>query len=81
MRGKLRFFIQQVREREGEHEQVMLRVTFSFLILLYLTIERFLDQQQIIPKKVYVFAEFWLLLSVGLLLIVLVNRISSRKRQ
>lgn len=81
MKEKIRYFIQQVREREGEHEQVMLRVTFSFLILLYLTVENFLDQQQVIPKKVYVFSELWLVLSIGMLFIVLVNRISSRKRQ
>jgi two-component system sensor histidine kinase RpfC len=81
IKEKFSYFIQQVREREGEHEQVMLRVIFSFLILLYLTIENFLELQQTIPKKVYVFAELWLLLSVGLLLIVLINRIGSRKRQ
>lgn len=81
MNEKIRYFIQRVKEREGEHEQVVLRVTFSFFILLYLTVENLLDPQQVIPKKVYTFSEFWLLLSIGLLLIVLINRISSRKRQ
>ena len=39
MKEKLAYFIQQVRQREGEHEQSLLRVFFTLPIFIYLFIE------------------------------------------
>ena len=81
MNEKLRYFLRQVREREGEHEQVLLRVTFSLIIFIYLLFERVFGDLEAIPGNVLLFLEIWILLSVALLLIVLHNRLSSRRRQ
>lgn len=81
MKEKFRYFIQRVREREGEHEQVVLRVAFSLVIFIYLVIEKFFDALNSIPSNVLYFLEIWIALSFALLFVVLVNQLSSRKRQ
>lgn len=81
MKEKLRYFIQQVKEREGEHEQVVLRVAFSLSIFLYLATEKLFDSLGNIPSNVLYFLEIWIFLSFILLVVVLINRMSSRRRQ
>jgi len=81
MREKIRYFLEQVRAREGEHEQVLLRVTFSLMIFSYLILERFFDQLASIPSNVIQFLEWWIVLSCLLLLVVLYNGLTSRRRQ
>jgi len=81
MREKIRYFLEQVRAREGEHEQVLLRVTFSLIIFSYLILERFFDQLANIPSNVIQFLEWWIVLSCLLLLVVLYNGLTSRRRQ
>ena len=81
MREKFRYFLDQVRAREGEHEQVLLRVTFSLLIFSYLILEKLFDKLGSIPPNVIHFLEWWIVLSILLLLIVLHNGLSSRRRQ
>lgn len=81
MKEKFRYFIQRVREREGEHEQVVLRVVFSLFIFVYLLLEKFFGELNSIPSNVLYFLEIWILLSFVLLFVVLINRLSSRRRQ
>jgi two-component system sensor histidine kinase RpfC len=81
MKEKIRYFLEQVRAREGEHEQVLLRVTFSLLIFSYLILERLFDQLGSIPTNVIHFLEWWISLSFLLLLVVLYDGLTSRRRQ
>ncbi|MDE2621852.1 MAG: response regulator [Betaproteobacteria bacterium] len=81
MKEKLRLFIQRVREREGEHEQVTLRVFYALIFFLFLTFEHLFNPSAQIPFHIYLFSLGSLLVSVGLMLILLFKQKSSRKRQ
>ncbi len=78
---KIRYFIRKVGEREGEHEQVLLRVTFSLLIFGYLILEKLFDELGTIPSNVIWFLEGWIILSFVLLIVVIYNGLTSRRRQ
>lgn len=81
MKQKMLLFIQRVREREGEHEQVTLRVFYALMFFLFLTFEHLFDPTSQIPFNIYLFSLGSLMVSVGLMLILLFRQKSSRKRQ
>ncbi|NDU92092.1 MAG: response regulator [Ferrovum sp.] len=81
MTEKIRYFLEQVRAREGEHEQVLLRVTFSLMVFSYLILEELFDQLHSIPPNVIQFLGWWIALSFLLLLVVLYDGLTSRRRQ
>ena len=81
MKGKIHYFIQKVKDRDGEYEQVSLRVLYSLAIFLYLSFETLLDRSRSIPLNVYVFSIIYLSVSIGLLLLLLHKQTGSRKRQ
>ncbi len=81
MPAALQSFWRNVRAREGEHEQVTLRILYSFLLFLYALYENQWGLHTHIPINVVVFSGGYLLLSLFLLLILLVNQSSSRRRQ
>ena len=80
MKDKLDYFIQQVRQREGEHEQVLLRIAFTTLILAYLFIEVMLGNHEMISKHQIVFAGCYLAFSVLLAAYVLLKGDISKRR-
>jgi two-component system sensor histidine kinase RpfC len=81
MKKRIHFFFQQVRGREGEYEQVSLRVVYSLAIFLYMSIENLFNQTHVIPSNVYVFSIIYLIISVGLFFLLLFKQAGSRKRQ
>lgn len=81
MNDKLSYFIQQVRQREGEHEQSLLRVFFAFPIFIYLFIEFYLVKPTSVGLPVFVFSAVWFTTAVALVLYIMYQRNTSRRRQ
>lgn len=81
MKEKIAYFIEQVRLREGEHEQSLLRVFFAFPIFIYLFIEFCLVKPPAVGLPVFIFSAVWFTLAVLLVFYILNQRNSSRKRQ
>ncbi len=81
MKEQIRYFLQKVRERDGEHEQALIRVFLAFLIFAYLSIEYVILNSVHVQKALLVFSGIWFACAVLLVLILLVGQVSSRKRQ
>lgn len=81
MNDRLAYFMQQVRQREGEHEQSLLRVFFAFPIFLYLFIEFYFVTPTSVGVPVFIFSAVWFTCSILLVLYILYRRNISRKRQ
>ena len=81
MNDRLTYFIQQVRQREGEHEQTLLRVFFALPIFIYLLIEFYFVSPTSVGVPVFIFSAVWFSSSVLLTLYVLYKRNTSRRRQ
>jgi two-component system sensor histidine kinase RpfC len=81
MNDKLAYFIQQVRQHEGEHEQSLLRIFFAFPIFIYLFIEFYFVRPTSIGIPVFVFSAVWFSCSILLVLYILYRRDTSRRRQ
>ena len=81
MKDKLAYFIQQVRRREGEHEQSLLRVFFALPIFLYLLIEFYFVIPTSVGVPVFVFSAVWFACAILLVLYILYKRNTSRQRQ
>lgn len=81
MNERLAYFVQQVRQREGEHEQTLLRVFFALPIFIYLLVEFYFVSPTSVGVPVFVFSAVWFLCSVLLALYVLYRRNTSRRRQ
>jgi two-component system sensor histidine kinase RpfC len=81
MNEKLAYFIQQVRQREGEHEQALLRVFFAFPIFVYLFFEFYFVRPTSVGVPVFIFSAVWFSCSVLLVLYILHRRDTSRRRQ
>ncbi len=77
----LKSFWHSVRAREGEHEQVSLRILYSLLMFLYALYENHWGQHTLIPINVVVFSGLYLLVSLLLLFILLIHKSSSHRRQ
>lgn len=81
MKEKLDYFIQQVRLREGEHEQSLLRVFFTFPIFIYLLIEFYFVTPTSIGVPVFAFSVVCIIGAIMLVLYILYKQNTSRKRQ
>jgi two-component system sensor histidine kinase RpfC len=81
MNDKLAYFIQQVRQREGEHEQSLLRVFFAFPIFIYLFIEFYFVRPTSVGVPVFIFSAVWFTSSILLVLYILYRGDTSRRRQ
>jgi two-component system sensor histidine kinase RpfC len=81
MKNRLAYFIQQVRQREGEHEQSLLRVFFTLPIFIYLFFEFYFVTPTSIGVPIFVFSVVCFTSSILLVLYVLYKRNTSRKRQ
>lgn len=81
MKDKIHNFIQQVRQREGEHEQVLLRVIYSLIIFAYLGSSLLFNAQYLPPFHVFLFSGAYFALSLVLFWVLLNRSHSSRKRQ
>ena len=81
MKDKLEYFIQQVRLREGEHEQSLLRVFFTFPIFIYLFVEFYFVTPASIGVPIFVFSVVCFTSAILLVLYILHKRDTSRKRQ
>lgn len=80
MNEKLQFFARQVRKKNGEHEQILLRIAFTTLILGYLFIELLLGNPEGISRHQIIFAGGYLTASVLLAIYVLFNPNASKRR-
>ncbi len=80
MKGKFLHFIEQMRLKKGEHEQVVLRITFTSLILAYLFIEIALGNPEMISKHQIIFAECYLAFSLLLATYILFKPDESKRR-
>jgi len=81
MNDRLTYFIQQVRQREGEHEQSLLRVFFTLPIFIYLLVEFYFVTPTSIGVPIFAFSVICFASSILLVLYILYKRNSSRKRQ
>ena len=81
MNDKLVYFIQLVRQREGEHEQSLLRVFFALPIFIYLFIEFYFITPTSVGVPVFVFSAVWFACAILLVFYILNKRNTSRKRQ
>lgn len=80
MNGKLDNFIRQVRQKSGEHEQIVLRIAFTSMILCYLYVEYLLGNPDGITMHQVSFAASYLTFSVLLALLVVFRPQFSRHR-
>jgi two-component system sensor histidine kinase RpfC len=81
MSGRLAYFIQQVRQREGEHEQSLLRVFFTFPIFVYLFVEFYFIAPTPIGVPIFAFSVVCFASAVLWALYIFYERNTSRKRQ
>ncbi len=81
MNDRFSYFIQQVRQREGEHEQSLLRVFFTFPIFVYLLIEFYFITPTAIGVPIFVFSIVCFSSAVLTVLYVWYKRNTSRERQ
>jgi len=81
MNDKLSYFIQQVRLREGEHEQSLLRVFFTFPIFVYLFIEYYFVTPTSIGVPIFIFSIVCVSSAILLVLYIYHKKNCSRKRQ
>ncbi|HLY96225.1 MAG: hypothetical protein ACM3W8_06730, partial [Sideroxydans sp.] len=80
MKEKLIHFARQVRMKNGEHEQILLRIAFTTLILAYLFIELALGNPEAITTQQISFAAGYLTFSILLATYVLFKPSASRRR-
>jgi two-component system sensor histidine kinase RpfC len=80
MKEKLQHFAKQVQMKNGEHEQILLRIAFTTLILAYLIIELLLGNPEAISTHQIVFASGYLVFSIVLAAYVLINPTESKHR-
>jgi two-component system sensor histidine kinase RpfC len=80
MREKLNHFIERFRRRSGEHEQLILRIAFTTLILSYLLIELRLGNPQGVTHAQILFAAEYLVFSILLAAYVFFKPNASRRR-
>ena len=80
MKNSILHFIQQVRAKSGEHEQILLRVAFTTLILCYLYVELALGNPDGISRDQILFAGSYLLFSLLLVVFVLFMPAPSKRR-
>ena len=81
MNDRLAYFIQQVRQREGEHEQALLRVFFTFPIFVYLFVEFYFITPTPIGAPIFAFSVVCFAGAILQALYVLYKRNTSRTRQ
>ncbi|MFZ2161763.1 MAG: ATP-binding protein [Sideroxyarcus sp.] len=81
MNDKLAYFIQQVRQREGEHEQSLLRVFFTFPIFIYLFVEFHFVTPTSIGVPIFAFSVICVTSAILMALYILYKGDTSRKRQ
>ena len=80
MKQRLKHFTQQVRMKNGEYEQILLRIAFTTLILAYLCIELLLGNPEAISRHQIVFAASYLGFSLMLATYVLFRPEVSERR-
>ncbi|MBU1426640.1 MAG: response regulator [Gammaproteobacteria bacterium] len=80
MKEHLLHFAKQVRLKSGEHEQILLRIVFTTLILAYLFIELLLGNPESISNHQIYFATSYLVFSVLLAAYVLFKPNESKRR-
>lgn len=80
MKEKLTLFARQVRMKNGEHEQILLRIAFTTLILAYLFIELALGNPEAITTQQISFAAGYLTFSILLATYVLFKPSASKRR-
>ena len=80
MKEKFQHFIRQVHMKNGEHEQILLRIAFTSLILAYLSIEMLLGNPEMISMHQIVFSGCYLTFSILLATYVLFKPDASRHR-
>ncbi len=76
----LQHFVRQVHMKNGEHEQILLRIAFTSLILAYLCIEILLGNPEMISKHQILFAGCYLAFSILLATYVLFKPNASKRR-
>ena len=81
MKEQLRYFMQQVRERNGEHEQVLIRLAFTSVLFVFFFFEYVVLNSAYVQKALFVFSGILLAFSAAMVVIVLIGGVSSRKRQ
>src|SRR5664279_4150879 len=81
MKEKIAYFIKQVRAKDGEHEQAVLRVFFAGLIFIFLSVDFILLRSDHVQRAVFVFSALWFACAIVVFLAILIGRVSSRKRQ
>lgn len=79
MKRKLKYFLAQLRKKNGEHEQAVLRVFFGLLIFVYFLDEYLTEGNE--HWDVLVFAGQWLVIGIGIVLAILLGEKTSRPRQ
>ncbi len=79
MKRKILKFILQIRHKNGEHEQSVLRIFFAGMIFFYLLIEVYSGNQT--HKDVFIFSAEWFAFSIFLIFLILFGEVASRNRQ
>jgi len=80
MNERIQYFARQLRNKSGEHEQILLRIAFTTLILCYLFIEILLGNPEGISRHQIVFAGSYLAFSILLAVYVLFKPHASKRR-
>ncbi len=81
MKKQLRYYLLQLRHRSGEHEQALIRVVFTTLMLLCLLYLDSSDSAGLIPKTTLYVMAGAVLASLLMLLVIFISMNASRGRQ
>lgn len=81
MKEKIAYFMQQVRAKDGEHEQAVLRVFFTGLFFIFLCFDFVIFKSGHVQRPVFIFSVICFTCAIALLVMILIGRVSSRKRQ
>ena len=81
MKEQFDYFLQKIRERDGEHEQAVLRVAFTFLFLVFVVVDVIMFQSEHIQSRILVSIAIYFVIAVIIFVMILVGRASSRRRQ
>ncbi|MEQ1534151.1 MAG: response regulator [Sideroxydans sp.] len=79
MMHKLQYFLLQLKLRNGEHEQALLRIAFASLIFFYLLVEY--QSGKIDHYAVLLFSEIWLAAGLCISISILMNGTASTSRR
>ena len=81
MKERIAYFIKQLKAKDGEHEQAVFRVFFTGLFFIFLCFDFVIFDSGHVERPLFIFSVICFTCAIALLTMILIGRVSSRKRQ